>query len=230
MANIQRKRLVRRLLIHHLPLFAVSAASVFLLYVTRPYRDVLTRISFATAYPAILLLAATLLIGPVDLLRRKRTPVSSDLRRDVGIWAGILGLVHTAIGQNVHLRGRPWLYYVYDHQKPHLIPLRHDLFGFANYTGAIGVLVVLALLATSNDSSLRALGTRRWKQLQQWNYLAFALAGAHAIGYFAIEKQKAPWVALVLAGIAVTIALQLAGFQRRRAAKRRMELENILQP
>jgi sulfoxide reductase heme-binding subunit YedZ len=222
MPTIQQQRLFRRMLVHHLPLLTLSAVSVFVLYVTRPYRDVVTKVSFATAYPALVLLAATLLIGPWNLLRGKRTPISSDWRRDVGIWAGILGLVHTAIGQNVHLRGRPWLYYVYEPGKHHLFPIRHDLFGFANYTGLISALILLALLATSNNYSLRALGTPRWKQLQRWNYVAFALMAAHAIAYQINEKQKAPFVATVVISIVVTLLLQGIGFQRRRmhAAKR----------
>jgi sulfoxide reductase heme-binding subunit YedZ len=71
-------------------------------------------ISFATAYPALVLLAFTRLIGPFNLLQQKRMPVSSDWRQDIGIWAGILGLVHTLIGRNVHLRERPRLYYIYE--------------------------------------------------------------------------------------------------------------------
>ncbi len=53
-----------------------------LLYVTRPYKDVITKISFATAYPALVFLAVTLLIGPWNVLREKRNPLSGDLRRD----------------------------------------------------------------------------------------------------------------------------------------------------
>ncbi|HET9790743.1 MAG TPA: ferric reductase-like transmembrane domain-containing protein [Bryobacteraceae bacterium] len=204
------------MLVHHLPLFIVSGASVLLLYITRPYRDVVTKISFATAYPALVLLAATLLIGPWNLLRGKRTPISSDWRRDVGIWAGIWGLVHTVIGQNVHLRGRPWLYYVYEPGKGHSFPFRHDLFGFANYTGLASALILLLLLATSNNYSLRALGTPRWKQLQRWNYVAFVLMAAHAIGYQINEKQKAPFVATLAISIVITLVLQAIGFQRRR--------------
>src|SRR5580698_9621319 len=123
MSFIQKRRLIRRLLLHHLPLLALSAASVFLLYVMRPIRDVISRLSFATAYPALILIAATLLIGPLNLLRGKRTPVSSDWRRDVGVWAGILSLIHTVIGQDVHLRGRPWLYYIYRPGEAHVFPL-----------------------------------------------------------------------------------------------------------
>lgn len=217
MFSIRANRLTPRLIRHHAPLLILSFASVAALYATRPYKDVLIRASFATAYPALVLLAITLLIGPWNLLRRRANPVSSDLRRDIGIWAGILSIVHTAVGQCVHLRGRPWLYYVYSRAEHHHgFPVRHDLFGVANYTGAVAVLLVIALLATSNDYSLRALKTRRWKQLQRWNYAVFGLVAIHAFGYQGIEKQHARWVAAVIGCVAVTFEFQAAGYYRSR--------------
>ena len=216
MPELQRARLQRRLLVHHAPLVAVSISVVSTLYFSRSYTDVLSRASFATAYPALVLLAATLLIGPWNVLRKQRNPVSSDLRRDLGIWAGILGIAHSAIGQNVHLRGRPWLYYVYEHRL--FIP-RHDLFGFSNYTGLLSILIVIALLATSNDYALRALGTPGWKQLQRWNYAAFALAAAHTIAYQWKETLGRGFVLLVFLLIAVTLALQAAGLRKRSLAR-----------
>jgi methionine sulfoxide reductase heme-binding subunit len=216
MSVISRRRTQHRILTHHLPLLILSTLSVAALYGTRPYRDVLSRASFATAYPALVLLATTLVIGPWNILRRKRNPISGDFRRDVGIWAGALGLVHSAIGQNVHLRGRPWLYYVYARKEHHIFAVRHDLFGFANYTGAASALILIALLATSNDYSLRKLGTPNWKQLQRWNYAIFALAAAHTIAYQASEKQSTAFVITAVACIGFAIALQTAGFLRRR--------------
>jgi sulfoxide reductase heme-binding subunit YedZ len=215
----QTARLQRRLLTHHLLLFLANAACIAALYATRPYKDVLTRASFATAYPALLLLAATLWLGPWKLLRGQRLPVSSDLRRDVGIWAGILAVLHTGVGQCVHLRGRPWLYYIYDHPERHFLPLRHDLFGFSNYTGAAATLLALALLATSSDYALRRLGTPAWKRLQRWNYALFALVACHAIGYQTIEKQHLPFVLTVAATLAVTVALQGMGYRLRRGKR-----------
>ncbi len=201
---------------HHLPLLAVSGGTVAALYFTRPYADALSRASFATAYPALVLLALTLVIGPWNMLRGRTNPLSSDLRRDLGIWAGVLGVLHTAVGQCVHLRGRPWLYYVYGPSERHTFPVRHDLFGFANYTGAVAVLFLLALFATSNDYSLRRLGTPRWKRLQRWNYVVFAGTAMHALGYQAIEKQHTPYVVIALVCIAATTALQIAGLMMRR--------------
>lgn len=209
-------RLHRRLLQHHLPLAAATTVVVALLYATRPYPDPVSRASFATAYPAIALLAATLCLGPWNLLRSKRTPISQDLRRDVGMWAGILGLLHAVIGQSVHLRGRPWLYYLYEHRAAHLLPLRHDLFGFSNFTGLVAALILLPLLATSNDRSLRALGTPQWKQLQRWNYLCFALAAAHTILYQVSEKHWSAFIFASSVSILLTSVLQVTGLLLRR--------------
>jgi methionine sulfoxide reductase heme-binding subunit len=217
-AQLGRERWRLRILKHHLPLFGFSIFSIVALYATRPYKDLLSRASFATAYPALILLAATLIVGPCNLLGKRRNPLSSDLRRDIGIWAGILGVLHTAVGQNVHLRGRPWLYYVYALKEHHAFPLRHDLFGLANYTGAVSVVVLMALLATSNDFSLRRLGASGWKKLQRWNYAVFALAAVHAVAYQAIEKQKLLFVATVILCIAITLALQISGFIKRHSA------------
>ena len=214
--QVKHERSKFRLLRHHLPLALGSLSCFAVLFVTRPYRDWISRASFASAYPALLLLAVTLCIGPWNVLRNRRNPVSSDLRRDIGIWAGILGLTHAVVGQCVHLRGRPWLYYFYPHGSLHWSLLRHDLFGFANFTGLGSALVLLALFATSNDVSLRRLGTPQWKGLQRWNYLCFGLAAAHTVLYQVSEKR---WSAFVFAsgtGIVLTVLLQLAGLRYRR--------------
>jgi sulfoxide reductase heme-binding subunit YedZ len=210
----KRSRLPSRLLRHHLPLLVLSFVSVATLYSTRPYSDVISRASFATAYPALALLATTLLVGPWNVLRRTANPVSSDLRRDLGIWAGILGVVHAAVGQFVHLRGRPWLYYVYGPGE-HRHGMRHDLFGLANYSGALGVLLLATLFATSNELSLKRFGARKWKQLQRWNYAVFALVAVHSIAFQMVEKQKQPWVITVSICIAAALIVQIAGVTRR---------------
>ncbi|HTJ31380.1 MAG TPA: ferric reductase-like transmembrane domain-containing protein [Acidobacteriaceae bacterium] len=216
MATLLSKRLRQRLFAHHLPLFLASALAAGLLYITRPYTDILSKLSFATAYPALILLVLTLLIGPWNLLRRKRNPISSDLRRDFGIWTGILGLIHAAVGQCVHLRGRPWLYYVYGANEKKSFPIRHDLFGLANYTGLLATLFLMLLFATSNDYALRRLKAPRWKQLQRWNYLVFTLTGIHAIAYQLIETQKRPFVLTVIVSLFAAILMQGIGFFHRR--------------
>ena len=97
--------------------------------------------------------------------------------------------------------------------------MRHDLFGLANYTGALGTLVLIALLATSNDLSLRRFGTRGWKKLQRWNYAVFALVAVHSFAFQGVETQKMQWVITVAACVAAALAMQIAGFARHSAQR-----------
>lgn len=172
-------------------------------------RDFISHLSIATAYPALFLTAAAVLLGPWNVLRRRANPVSFDLRRDIGIWAGIMAILHTAIGLNVHLRGRPWLYFVDQHNH-----IRYDLFGFGNDTGLIAALLFLLLLAISNDLSLRRLGTRKWKSLQRWTYAAVGLTIIHAIAYQHIEKRQATYVAVLWAVTGMIATLQIIPWWR----------------
>ena len=207
-------RLARRLWRHHLPLAVVTGVSSFALYVTRPYPDVLTRLSFATAWPALVLLSVTLMIGPWRVLRRRPYALSQDLRRDIGIWAGVIGVLHAGIGQCVHLRGRPWLYYIYE--KWQVMPVRYDVFGLSNHTGLVAALILLVLLATSNDMALRRLGPTRWKGWQRWNYACFALAALHTFGYLiGIESLKVASLTVAVLCVLVAAALQSFAWRRR---------------
>jgi sulfoxide reductase heme-binding subunit YedZ len=142
--------------------------------------------------------------------------LSVDLRRDIGIWTGIVGILHAGVGQCVHLRGRPWLYYVYEKTQEHLLPLRHDIFGFANFTGLFAALILLVLLATSNDASLRKLGLPGWKRLQRWNYACFGLTGLHTFGYsIGLESLQAAAIIITSLCVTITLWLQWEGWRRR---------------
>lgn len=211
-------RLSRRLVRHHLPIALLCLISGYFLYVTRPYTQIIPRLSFASAYPALFLLCLTLLLGPWKLFMGERLAASFDLRRDIGIWAGVTGLFHTLTGQFVHMAGRFWLYYVYDKWRDaHVQPFRHDLFGFSNDTGLLASLILLALLATSNDASLRWLGTPGWKSLQRWNYGCFVLAAAHTFGYQA-GGGRGLFLYATIAAVAITAVLQFFGWRFRRLA------------
>lgn len=173
--------------------------------------DLISHISIATAYPALFLTGVAVFLGPLNVLRGRPNPVSFDLRRDVGIWAGIMALLHTAVGLNVHLRGRMWLYFVDQHHS-----IRHDWFGFGNDTGLAAALLFLLLLAISNDLSLRRLGTRRWKSVQRWTYAAVILTIVHAIAYQHVEERRAAYEVLLGVTTAALAAFQLAGWMKSR--------------
>src|SRR5689334_7825961 len=151
-----------RRLLRNVGIVAAAILVYFVVVTATSYSSqVLFRLSMATGYTSIVLIGWALLIGPWRVLRGRSAPVSTDLRRDVGIWGGLFGLAHVATGLFVHLRD-PLKYFFYRDAK-HALPVRYDLFGFANWSGLAATLLLVLLLVISNDLSLRALGSRRWK-------------------------------------------------------------------
>lgn len=163
-----------------------------------------SRWSMATAYVSLALWVVTLAIGPLRLLRGRPNPVSTDLRRDIGIWAGALGLLHVAIGLQSHMGGRWWLYFIAPDPGAFPVAPRFDAFGLANYTGLLAGLVLLLLLGLSNDLSLRRLGSRRWKRLQQASYIGFGFTIVHGFIYQDAGNQEFRFI-LLLAALAVAV-------------------------
>jgi len=95
------------------------------------------------------------------------------------------------------------------------LPLRHDIFGLANFTGLFAAPILLALLVTSNDASLRKLGLPGWKSLQRWNYVCFGLTVCHTFGYIVgIESLEAAAIITATLCVAITAGLQGAGRRR----------------
>ncbi len=215
-------RLPRRLVLHHVPLAVVSLVVIGAIFLALPSPDVKFKLSMATAYCGLGLLAIVLLIGPIRVLRHVPNPVSTDLRRDIAIWAGIVSILHVLVGLTVHM-GSPLLYFAYSAEEAAgRLHFRRDAFGLANYVGLAATLIVGLLLALSNDLSLRLLGTRRWKALQRLTYVMAVLVVGHGLLYQQVEKRE-PLLIGTLALIAtVVLAGQLAGVvERRRRLNRR---------
>jgi len=205
----------RRYLRHHLVIAVVTCVALFACYALTASKNPVFRWSMATGYVGLALLVATLVLGPLNVVRRRPNPVSTDLRRDLGIWAGLLAIAHFLVGWQVHMKHR-YLYWLREVEETGGLALRADLFGFANYTGLLAVLIALLLLALSNDYYLRRLGARRWKALQRWNYALVALVAAHGVAYQVIEKRIAPFVVAFAVLSLVAILAQLIGFRRSR--------------
>lgn len=207
---------MRRLTRHYLPFSIVTGLIIVVFLTTLPGEDLLQKWSMATAYAGLALLGFTLMVGAVHVLRSRPNPTSSDLTRDAGIFATLVSIVHVAVGLFVHMGGNPILYFFFPAGETHLIPLRYDAFGLTNWLGLAVTLILVVLFATSNDLSLRRLGTKQWKTLQRMNYFLFGGVALHGIVYQILEKRNIPLVALLLVMIAIVVIIQLAGFVKRR--------------
>jgi sulfoxide reductase heme-binding subunit YedZ len=211
------RRLRRRLLRHHAPFALLAVLIVGATAAAIRGEPVRVRLSFGTAYAALLFLSCTLVLGPYWLLRSRPSPVSADLRRDLGIWTALLGFAHVVLGLQVHRHLGGMLYYFLypPAERAGGVPIRLDALGVANYLGLGATLVLALLLALSNDLALRSLGAGRWKSLQRLNYGLFALVALHALAYQWIEQRSPALVLLVAVAVLTAVAAQAAGVVRR---------------
>ena len=176
------------------------------------------RWSMATAYVGLALLAVTLSLGAWQLLSGGRAPVSSDLRRDFGIWTALVSLAHVVVGLQVHMSSMVFYFFVRN-GSGHWVP-RIDAFGLSNWAGLVATLVLLVLLALSNDWSLRRLGRARWKALQRTAYAGAVLVVLHGAVYQLLERRPVAWVLVFALTVVAVAAVQGLGFRRYRAASR----------
>lgn len=170
--------------------------------------------SLSLAYASIALLGATLLVGPLRVLKGQRPLNSSHLRRHLGVWSGIFAIAHVASGLNVHFRGHMQSYFFKPQAVPGISALRLDAFGLVNDLGLLATVAVIVLLAISNDRSLVALGTRRWKTVQRSTYLFALVAVAHGCAYQIIENRNVVPVLFSTTIYALIVIYQLQGFTR----------------
>ncbi len=175
--------------------------------------------SVASAYVSLAWLSATLILAPLRLMRSGAlVPRHVDLRRDLGIWAGLMALIHVVFGLQGHMQGRFWEYFVVRADGA-WVP-RIDLFGLSNYLGLGATLIVIGLLLISNDYSIRRLGGPRWKACQRTTYGFAALTLIHGVLFQRMGKRPAVWVAYLFGSFLVWLALQGAGMWRHRTLSR----------
>jgi DMSO/TMAO reductase YedYZ heme-binding membrane subunit len=213
------QRIRRRHLIVTIAAVAVVATLYSLLgttpetFVDNPGRKAANRtwlISTSLANAAVLFLCATLLVGPLRVLRGKKPIVHLPVRRTLGVAGATLGVAHIFFALNIHgslptaweqfVTGRPTL------DDP--IVVLGGSRGLANYLGLLIGTSLLALAFVSRDTWVRRLGAGRWKIGQRATYLTLVLVALHALLYWRVERRLMLHRALVLAPIVVVAALQ----------------------
>jgi sulfoxide reductase heme-binding subunit YedZ len=223
----------RRLLCHHAPIALASALALVLFIGASPFTGhnggilsgafSMSLFTVATGYVALALLALTLLIGPVNLLLRRRNPVSSYVRRDLGTWTAIFSVIHVIVGFQVRGGGRTLGFVDYFFADGR--PLTND-FGLGNWTGLAALVIVVGLLAISTNRSVQELKAKRWKNLQRLNYTLFTLVVLHVVFYGALRRLGSPFTLLLIFTVTTVFVGQAVGIwlhrrrQRSRAAAR----------
>ncbi len=188
------------------------------------------RMSMALAYTAILFLGVTLAIGPVNALRRRPLAVNSYLRRDIGIWAGLLALTHVAFGASIHIDDfQVWTLWLQDTSAADGgWILQGGWFGIANFSGLFQTAIIMLILVISNDIVMDRLGMTRWKNLQRLSYLALGLIFLHGFAYQRVENRDTLLRIILPTLIGCIAIVQAAGFitivRKRRATVSRQTI------
>jgi methionine sulfoxide reductase heme-binding subunit len=198
---------------HHLVLAGICVVLVF--FIAQSFTAPLqTRLSAATAYTSLLCLAATLLLGPVNVMLRRPNPLSTDVRRDLGLWAAALATIHTLLVVATPLRPDIWRIFAVSPGR-----LTIDSMSTANDVGLAATLLILLLAAISNDGAMRLFGGMRWKSLQRLSYLLFFLAVAHTLLYDRLVQPGPFYELLLLAAVMAVLTLQINGWLERNARR-----------
>jgi len=223
----RQKRIYDRVLL--LGVFSLLAGFAALTAWGRPELTAETIILRSTAVTALLLLHLALAIGPVARLDRRFLPLLYN-RRHLGVTIFALGLIHALIATfQFHALGdvNPIvsIFTAYSSRAGSWEdPSRFADLPFEPF-GALALLILFLLAATSHDFWLRNLGASLWKLLHTGVYIAYAALVLH-VSLGALQSEQGPAGALLLALGALTLGTLhlLAGRREARLDARRAEL------
>lgn len=201
--------LTRNRLLTHVALAGLTVGAYFLATRYAPTAFLPYHMVIGMGYLSLLLMGFTLAIGTLNLFRVRRNPVNIYLRRDVGIWAGITGLIHVIYAMTIN--NRDDLLANFFRWTPYGYKLLTGNRGLSNYIGLAATLILLALLATSNHYTLRRFKGKKWKTIQRWNYALIVLTVIHTLMYQAMSGRESYFNTLTWIGIALVIIAQAVG-------------------
>ena len=185
--------------VRHCGLALVACVTTGGLYAVIPTDFAARAWTVASAFASLGFLAVAMSLGPLIVLRGGRPPKHLEWRRDLGIWAAVLGLAHVLVGLRVHFGGVWSTYFVYGAADAGPAGgLRTDAIGMANWAGLLATTILIALLATSNNISIRRMGLDRWKWLQRTAYVYVLAVAAHGVVYQRLTARPLPAVVFVV--------------------------------
>ncbi|MDD9746943.1 MULTISPECIES: ferric reductase-like transmembrane domain-containing protein [Marinovum] len=201
----------------HLIVILIGAAGTWLFLYSRSEWSPMHRWNRAVGDMSIVLVAAAMSLGPVSRLWRS-TAVLLPYRRELGIYAVLLAFIHATIiliGW-VNLDLMRLVGFEFHPGLQRYVMVQHG-FAIANLIGVLALLYGLILAGTSNDRSLRWMGSSVWKFVQRGTYVLWWLSVVHT-GYFLylhfLDFHRATpepnWVQWPFAGLVGTVlALQI---------------------
>ncbi len=193
-------------------LAVLTIIGCYLAHLYAPYADLTYDLTYGCGYATVILIGYSLAIGPYKLLYQRKNPVNLDLRRDVGIWAGITGCIHVVCA--ILMTTRENIIFLFLRPIPEGIGYNLLLTpaGISNNIGLVATVVLILLLVLSNDYALTKLKGKRWKFLQRFNYGLAILAFIHTVLYQWLDNRSRAFMIFTFAFAVILLCVQAAGF------------------
>lgn len=169
------------------------------------------RLSIVSAYICLALLCWALSVGPMRAVTTGRPIINAYLRRDLGIWAALTGLVHFVLANLLSMNDGYLDTYVNFASFPPSAEIRSQLYNMGTIAGFVVAVLFLLLLALSSDRMIRVVGIRWWKRLQRASYLTFIFTSAHAFAFQILEAREWLLIAVVIIASVAVLTAQIFG-------------------
>jgi len=196
---------------YHLVLVALTAASFGMAAFYGSTDGIADRLSIVSAYLCMVLLGCALFIGSARAISTGRPGLNMYVRRDIGIWAALVGLVHFFLANALAMNTAYLDLYVKLSAVPPSAEFRSQLYMWGTILGFLVAVLFFLLLGLSSDRMLRWVGTRWWKRLQRTSYLAFIFTALHAFAFQVLESRQGFLVGVVSFVCVVILVAQFAG-------------------
>jgi DMSO/TMAO reductase YedYZ heme-binding membrane subunit len=169
------------------------------------------RLSIVSAYLCLFLLGIVLLIGPWHAVTNDRKTANIYLRRDIGIWAALSGLLHFYLANVLSMNYEYLGLFVENAAAPPSAEVRSELYSWGTISGYVIAVFFIILIGLSSDRALRFLGLKWWKRIQRVSYLAFIFTCAHGFAFQVLESREMLWIGVIALVILITLTGQAFG-------------------
>lgn len=179
-----------RLIRQHTTIGIPSLIVCLILVQTRNDLEPLHSWNRAFADVSLFMLGIVLLMGPLSFFYK---PLQKQIvwRRTFGIWSAIYALLHTIVILDGWVE---WnlerLFFLFTPQgQPWIL---HPGFALANTVGILALSYYLMLTITSNNWSIKLLGKKSWKYLQQKTTVLYTLVILHTFYFLFFHEPENP--------------------------------------
>ncbi|WP_100399131.1 hypothetical protein [Bacillus sp. FJAT-44742] len=177
----------------HIVYGVITILISYLFFLTRSEWDPMHAWNRAFANVSLLYLFIIMFLGPFSKIKKgvgKWLPA----RRELGIWGGIAALIH------IFIIFDGWIEWEFSRLFVVFSPVEGSFFlhpGFAigNIIGIVATIYLIFLLLTSNNKSMRFLGQKTWKHVQQKAGIYYMLVVLHTTYFIFLHMPQNPnWI------------------------------------